>query len=78
MLSSFLISIILYIPPTTYNVKCKEKDDDDIIKNYPDTCALKVVIDRKLLQSLKEDELNNFTTVIHFLKNLRAMVLLSA
>lgn len=56
--------------PTPYDEKRKKEGDDEIIKNPPDTYALKAVIDRKLLQGLKDKVLNNRAGVIYFLKNM--------
>ncbi|MGM8891877.1 hypothetical protein ACS8FA_13630 [Psychrobacter sp. 1Y1] len=55
--------------PTPYNKKPKptKEEDDEIIANPPNTNALKEAIDRKMLQSLANDELKNRKSVINFL-----------
>lgn len=56
--------------PTPYDKKPKKEEDDEIIKNPPDTHSLKEAIDRKMLESLKQGTLNNHISVIYFLENL--------
>jgi hypothetical protein len=58
--------------PTPYDKKSKPtKDEDDkVIANPPNTNALKEAIDRKMLQSLTDDELKDRKSVIKFLGHL--------
>jgi len=55
--------------PTLYDKKSKptKEEDDEIITNPPNTNALKEAIDRKMLQSLTDDELKDRKSVIKFL-----------
>lgn len=58
--------------PTPYDKKSKptKDEDDEIIANPPNTNALKEAIDRKMLQSLTDDELKDRKSVIKFLGHL--------
>ena len=58
--------------PTPYDKKSKptKEEDDEIIANPPNTNALKEAIDRKMLQSLTDDELKDRKSVIKFLGHL--------
>jgi len=58
--------------PTPYDKKSKptKEEDDEIIANPPNTNSLKEAIDRKMLQSLTDDELKDRKSVIKFLGHL--------
>lgn len=58
--------------PTPYDKKSKptKDEDDEIIANPPNTNALKEAIDRKMLQSLTDDELKDRKSVIKSLGRL--------
>ena len=58
--------------PTPYDRKTKptKEEDDKIIANPSNTHALKEAIDRKMLQSLTDDELKDRKSVIKFLGHL--------
>ena len=58
--------------PTPYDKKSKptKDEDDEVIANPPNTNALKEAIDRKMLQSLTDDELKDRKSVIKFLGHL--------
>lgn len=58
--------------PTPYDKKSKptKEEDDEIIANPPNTNSLKEAIDRKMLQSLTDDELKDRKSVINFLSRL--------
>ena len=56
--------------PTAYDKKTKltKKEDDDIIKDPPNTQALKEAIDRRMLHSLEKGILDNRTSVLYSLE----------
>ena len=58
--------------PTPYNKKSKptKEEEEEVIANPPNTNALKEAIDRKMLQSLTNDELKDRKSVIKFLGHL--------
>lgn len=55
--------------PTPYDPK-KKKEEDKTVEDTPDIQAIKADIDRQLLDSLKENTLNDRSSVMYFLKGL--------
>lgn len=55
--------------PTPYDPK-KKKKEDKVVEDTPSIQAIKADIDRQLLDSLKENTLNDRSSVMYFLKGL--------